>query len=186
MILCPFKAEAKLIAKYLLDVKKLGNNCYSFRYGRVICANGIGKQAIIQCILENFDNTSIPILFGTAGSLVSDINIGEVYCASKVINNTGKNIEMGTIPFLNIESYYTTDVPILNNQDRNTLFKNSGCKLVEMEGIYFANYFSNKNIECYMVRVVSDTPTYRFKIPFSEKIVLGVNDFAKKLIIFAR
>ena len=180
-IFCPMLPEAKLIAAYLPNVKKISNHEYSFKFGKIICANKIGKEAITHLIKNNYKHPDIPILFGMCGSLTTKCEIGDIFESSEVATSENKIILPLLHKFPN-DKFLTIHEPCISGNERIILYNKYHINLVEMEGYYASKYFLNSNVKMYMIRIVSDTIQTKFTLPFSLRIKESARKVARAII----
>lgn len=176
------KAEAKLIASFLPEVNKVKSSEYHFQFGRIVFWDCLGKDGINKIIKDKYTIGDIPILFGMAGALSPDVKIGSAFAASCLKSfDVAVSILMPAHKDFPTCNVYTSDSAVTDNNHRQELFEKTKCEIVEMEGIYFAQYFKTIKQKSYIFRVVSDTYNKGFEIPFCNEIKHGAKKIANEI-----
>ena len=173
LYLIPFNAEAKVLTAILPNCRKAPNNLFKNRWeykgGEVISWNEVGTKAIYEVIqkIGVFEKYSSVTLFGSAGSLAPDLQLGEIFCCTTIKDLDDNSWQMQSLEGFKPNSLLTTPELIFDNNKRMEYFKKYDTKLVDMEASIFAD-LSNKGFfkkaETYIIRFVSDN--YEVLPPF--------------------
>lgn len=165
LYLIPFTAEAKVLTAILPNCRKSPNqlfkNRWEYKGGEVISWNEAGTKPIHEVIksIGDFDKYSSVILFGSAGSLAPNMQLGDIFCCTTVKDIEGNSWEMPSMQEFKKNSLLTTPELIFDNNKRMEYFKKYNSNLVDMEASIFAELSSQgffKKAETYIIRFVSD------------------------------
>ncbi len=165
LYLIPFNAEAKVLTAILPNCKKVSNSSFNNRWeykgGEIISWNKMGTEAIKEVIMQigDYEKYSSIILFGSAGSLSPNLNLGDIYCCTTIKDTTNQCWEMPSLDGIKPNSMLTTKELIFDNNLRMKYHQEFNCNLVDMEASIFAElslqgYF--KQAKTYIIRFVSD------------------------------
>lgn len=165
LFLVPFNFEAKVLTAILPNCKKVPNSLFQNRWeykgGEVVSWNEVGTEAIKDVIMKigNFEKYSSVILFGSAGSLSPNLNLGELFVCTTIKDTENNCWKMPALAGFNSNSMLTTKEMIFDNNLRKKYFQEFNCELVDMEASIFAKlsaegYF--KDTESFVIRFVSD------------------------------
>ena len=173
LYLVPFNAEAKVLTAILPNCRKaptpLFKNRWEYNGGEVISWNEVGTKAIYEVIqkIGDFEKYSSVILFGSAGSLAPDLQLGEIFSCTTIKDLDNKNWQMPCLQGFKSNSLLTTPELIFDNNKRKEYHEKYNCNLVDMEASIFAD-LSNKGFfkkaETYIIRFLSDN--YEILPPF--------------------
>lgn len=175
LYLVPFNAEAKVLTSILPNCKKVSNsisqNRWEYKGGEIICWNKMGIKDFEDLIMriENFDNYSSVILFGSAGSLVPDLKLGKLYSCTTIKDTENNHWEMPIFNGIEPNSLLTTNELIFDNKLRMEYHQRYNCNLVDMEASIFAKLSNEgffKKTKTFIIRFVSDN--YETLPPFDE------------------
>lgn len=169
---CPFKAEATLLAANLKDCRKINSQTWSAGHTMVFTWNGAGflpMQKFLDCFPMNELKTRNLTLFGSAGSVDDSHQPGQTF-AVKQIKKEDRQIELKTLPGLPTALSLTKDTPVLSSILRQNIFEKHGSCLIDQESFHFFEYFNKHSLEIKVVRFVSDTPSFPFKLPFPREL----------------
>lgn len=165
---CPFKAEAALLAANIKDCRKINAHTWTADKIMIFTWNGAGflpLQKFLGCFpLEELRTKKI-YLFGSAGSLDDKHQPGQIFSIDKVKfeSNTTDLPSINGIPSI---TSMTKSTPVLSSLLRESMFERHGSCLIDQESFHFVEYFKNHLIETSVIRFVSDTPSFDFKLPF--------------------
>ncbi len=139
-----------------------------------IFVSGVGfsnAAKIVQPIVHG--NYDLVINVGVAGSLVENINIGEVYSLTNAIHHdidiTALDVEIGMLssgtvssPIMEISELNKCSIAsgskfISDPEERLKLGKRTGAKLCDMETAVYASICDSIGMPFYSIRSVSDT-----------------------------
>lgn len=171
LFVCPHPIEAKALASHLKTCRP-GKRPLKYESPLAsILISGEGGNRLLES-LSGLDLSafSAVFLFGTAGSLSSEIPLGELFFCNPVrmLGKTGINsdflIDLPQRPLV------TQPAPVISSVDRESLFRLSHAPLVDMEGWEFARYVSERTIPWAIFRLVSDTPEEPHSFPFPARI----------------
>lgn len=173
LFLCPFKAEAKLLTSILPDCRAIDNTHWHYKYGQVITWNGSGQAPLMQAVASINDpgQFSRLVLFGAAGALDPEYTIGQVFTCESV-HYQQCTIQLDPPPDFVSTKQITVDQPALTGEARDSLFQNTGSRIVDMEGYFFAQQMQSLQLKFAIIRFISDTATQPFALPFSKLIKL--------------
>lgn len=172
LYLCPFQAEARLLASILPDCRATALGRRVFNNGEILTWNAAGPQALANALQQHgkLHEFSRIILFGAGGALSPDLRIGDLFAASSV-SDGGKKLRLNVPAGFAGCELFSARQPILSAADRQNAFLRHATEMVDMEGFWFAEKFSDSAQPTAIIRFVSDTATEPFKLPFSEAIV---------------
>ncbi len=165
LYLIPFNAEAKVLTAILPNCRKSPNtlfkNRWEYKGGEVISWNEVGTKAIYEVIqkIGDYEKYSSVILFGSAGSLAPDLELGKIFCCTTVKDLEGNSWKMPSLQEFKENSLLTTPELIFDNNKRMEYFKKYNCSLVDMEASIFAELSSKgffKNAGTFIIRFLSD------------------------------
>ena len=175
LYLIPFNAEAKILTAILPNCRKapspLFKNRWEYKGGEIISWNEVGTKAIYEVIqkIGNFEKYSSVILFGSAGSLAPNLQLGDIFCCTTIKDLDGNTWQMPSLKGFNTNSILTTPELIFDNNKRKEYHEKYNCNLVEMEASIFAELSNNgffKKAETYIIRFLSDN--YEVLPPFDQ------------------
>lgn len=176
---CPFKQESVLIADQLADCRKINSQTWATEENMIFTWNGAGflpMQKFLDCFpLEGLKSRQI-FLFGSAGSVDDSHQPGQIFSVSRV-NLEENSFDLKTTDQLPPIKALTKEAPVLSNILRQNIFKKHGSCLIDMESYHFIEYLKNHEIEAKVIRFVSDTPSFPFKLPFPKELT---NRFAQQ------
>ena len=165
---CPFKAEATMISAHTKDCRKINSQTWSSEKTMIYTWNGAGflpMQKFLDCFpIEKLREKRI-FLFGSAGSVDDQHKPGQIFALNQVkFQNNLIDLcpEEGLPAILSL----TKDTPILSGILRQNIFEKYGSCLIDQESFHFIDYFKKREIEAKVIRFVSDTPSFPFKLPF--------------------
>ncbi len=194
LYLIPFNAEAKVLTAILPNCRKTPNllfkNRWVYKGGEVISWNEVGTKAIHEVIekIGDFEKYSSVILFGSAGSLAPNLQLGDIFCCTTIKDLEGNTWEMPNLREFKENSLLTTPELIFDNNKRMEYFKKFSCNLVDMEASIFADLTNKgffKKAETYIIRFISDNyevlpPLNLERNSYTENFTKTVNNEIKK------
>ena len=183
LILAPFKAEARLLAGILPDCRQSDAASWVFKGGRLATANAAGGTALLALLDRELAQTSykLTILFGAAGALAPDLQIGQLFCCNRFLN-AGRQFELPPLPGLPSTAVITVDQPAITRDDRAQLAAKYNASLVDMEGFFFAEAMQGRGLAGAVIRFVSDTAEQAFVLPFPVAISQNIGKFRHQLV----
>jgi len=165
---CPFKAEATLISANLSDCRKINSQTWSSGKTMIFTWNGAGfmpMQKFLDCFpMDKLKDKNI-FLFGSAGSVDEKHYPGQIFTLNR-IKFEENLIEL--IPAEGLPGIFslTKDTPVLSEILRQNIFEKYGSCLIDQESFHFIKYFQKHQITAKVIRFVSDTPSFPFRLPF--------------------
>lgn len=183
LVLVPFKAEAKLLAAILPDCRQSDSHSWNFADGRLACANSAGGEALLKMLSQELAKASYNriILFGAAGALAPDLEIGQVFYCNRLLNGD-RSIEMPVLPDLPAAVTLTVNEPVTSADEHKQHFAQYGATLVDMESFYFAEALADRDLAGAIIRFVSDTERQPFVLPFPDSIKKGITGCRRQII----
>lgn len=169
---CPFKAEAVLLADNLGDCRKINAQTWSAGQTMIFTWNGAGflpMQKFLDCFAVSELKTRALTLFGSAGAVDDQLHPGQIFAIDQVKCGE-KNFELKPTPGLPRATALTKDTPVLSTILRQNIFEKHGSCLIDQESSHFIEYFQRYEIEVRVIRFVSDTPSFPFKLPFPRSL----------------
>lgn len=102
--------------------------------------------------------------FGIAGSLDSSVNLGDIFIGTRVESTKGHwscderwgRDLAGKIPQAKRGGVYGSETLVATTQDKEYLFQNTGCAIVDMESQCIAEVAEAANLPLIVVRAVCD------------------------------
>ncbi|MFA4994892.1 MAG: hypothetical protein WC521_06275 [Bdellovibrionales bacterium] len=102
--------------------------------------------------------------FGIAGSLDSTVNLGDIFIGTRVVSATGQwpcdevwGRELANkIPHAKRGSVYGSDILVPTVKEKEQLYQNTGCAVVDMESQCAAEVAAEAKIPLMVVRAVCD------------------------------
>ena len=171
LVICPFKAEARLLAAILPDCQKLNSSEWSFSGGYLATPDAAGGEALLA-LARAWQQKITPAratLFGSAGALVEQMSVGELYVCT-TLHCEEQRLSLPAQTCLPEAVSLTTDVAVTARSERQRLAVSSGAKLVNMEDYHFASFLLHAKIAGTIIRFISDTSEQQFSLPFGQKI----------------
>ncbi len=169
---CPFKAEAELLAANIPDCRKVNSQTWSSEKTMIFTWNGAGflpMQKFLDCFpIEKLKTKNI-FLFGCAGSVDDSHQPGQIFSINQV-KFEKESIDLDTVKEINAIIVLTKDAPVQSNILRQNIFEKHGSCLIDMESFHFIKYFNKHLIESKIIRFVSDTPSFQFRLPFAKEL----------------
>ncbi len=104
---------------------------------------GIGAKEINVSV----DDNSIIINIGIAGSLSNQFKIGDWFTVSKV-----NNINCNVVDEFKVATLITVNEPVKSDSEAKKL----NADLVDMEGLFVAEFAQKNKLQCYILKMVSD------------------------------
>ena len=166
LYLVPFRQEAKLLISILPNCRALPDSgfpgCCEYTGGRVVCWNQAGVQGVVDLVkkITDFSGYSEVILFGSAGSLAKELELGRIYTCTRIKDTFGGVWNMPAVSSFQESGLLTAEELVFENNKRQELWQKYNCELVDMEASAFA-YLAEKNAfgdaKTGVVRFVSDT-----------------------------
>ena len=183
LILAPFKAEAKLIAGILPDCRQNGSCGWNFAGGRLAAANASGGGALLTLLDREFasQNYNCVVLFGAAGALTPEIELGQLFNCSRFIH-AEQTLDLTVSAALPAATVITVDQPVFSSEARSRLNTSFNASLVDMESFFFAKCMHEKSQSCAVIRFVSDTASTPFALPFPASIAQNIGKLRAKII----
>lgn len=183
VFLCPFRAEAKLLTSVLPDCRSIDSNHWKFKSGEIFTWNGAGGEKLQSALqgfagLHNFDRI---VLFGAAGALAPNLEIGDIFSVSTAIYDSRRVEIAPATGFLAAETV-TVDAPVLAAADRQALFSQTGAVMADMESFFLISGLPKLAAKLEVIRFISDTAAVPFSLPFSDKIKKSVCKMRKLFI----
>lgn len=170
---CPFKAEATMIAMQLNDCRRVNSKTWSTERVMIFTWNGAGFLPLHQFLdcfpIEELKSKKI-ILFGSAGSVDDNHQPGQIFALDKV-QFEEKTIELPPIDGLPSILSKTEATPVLSPFLRADMLARHGSCLIDQESFHFVEYFQKHSIKVQVIRFVSDTPSFEFRLPFPKALV---------------
>jgi len=182
LILAPFKAEARLLAGILPDCRQSDAASWFFKGGRLVTANAAGGDPLLALLDRELAQASYRriILFGAAGALAPELQIGQLFCCNKLFY-AGRQLELPTLPDLPLAAIVTVDQPAITRDDRTQLATKHNASLVDMESFFFAEAMQGRGLDGAVIRFVSDTAGQQFVLPFPPAIGQNISKLRPKL-----
>lgn len=195
LIICPFAAEAKLLAGLLPGCRQINSTAWQSSIARVKAINAAGEKALLDFMASCNDWQDSPqlILFGAAGALAPGIEPGQIFVCNTVSfeqerldlspnygrshkqqETTSPTIAQGTGLIPAGIGQVTVRKPVLSSNERLILYKQTGAALVDMESYFFGREAIKHGCKPLVVRFVSDTAAQPFKLPFAANVRVGV------------
>ncbi|HPT46031.1 MAG TPA: hypothetical protein PLM07_09040 [Candidatus Rifleibacterium sp.] len=180
LYLCPFQAEARLLASILPACRVIGKGRRVFNNGEILTWNAAGPQALTAAIQQHdkLHEFSRVVLFGAGGALSPSLKIGELFAASSVSDGVRK-LQLSVPAGFACCELLSVGQPILSAAERQSAFSKHSTAMVDMEGFWFAEKFSGSAQQAAIIRFVSDTAGEPFKLPFSEAIARNMRKNAE-------
>ena len=169
----PIISRLKNAEKIKLGTLKGWHGTFEKNIQAEIFCTGIG----VKEINVPFDNNSIIINIGIAGSLTYKFKIGEWIEISKV-NNLNCNI----VNKLKTATLVTVNKPIVNETEAKKL----DADLVDMEGLHILNFTKENNLKCYILKMVSDFANENSSTDYKKSIEIYNKNCFEKLQIFIK
>jgi hypothetical protein len=169
---CPFKAEASLLSAHVKDCRKINSQTWSSKQTMIFTWNGAGflpMQKFLDCFPVDKLKEKDIFLFGSAGSVDDEHQPGDIFALSRV-KYKKKFFDLPAIGELPEILSLTSDTPVMSNILRQNIFERHGSCLVDQESFHFVEYFKNHSIEPGIIRFVSDTPSFSFRLPFARAL----------------
>jgi hypothetical protein len=170
---CPFKAEATLISANLNDCRRINSQTWSSEKTMIFTWNGAGflpMQKFLDCFpIDKLREKNI-FLFGSAGSVDDSHQPGDIFCLNKVFDEK-KCFELNGLGEIPQITALTKDTPVLSDILRQNIFERNGSCLIDQESYHFIEYFKKNLIETRIIRFVSDTPSFPFRLPFAKTLI---------------
>ncbi|NCB39463.1 MAG: hypothetical protein EOM80_11905 [Erysipelotrichia bacterium] len=187
LILCPFKAEAKLLAAIIQGCRSVGTNTWQFACGSILTWNSAGKAPMLKFLstLTGLSDYKKIILFGAAGALDPALDVGQIFVCTPVQYKQQK-LRINAMSGLPVAAQITVDEPILSKEKRESLFFETGAAIVDMESFFFIQALLPQNNNIAAIRFVSDTAQIPFAVPFSADIKQRFESSRKSLLTFLK
>jgi len=122
-----------------------------------VLITGMGKKntkKILSDVADYIENGVI-INIGTAGTLNNKFQIGDWFSVNKIFLDD-KVIEIENCNVFHTASILTSDSEITNEEIKQKHHKKYSADLVDMESFFIAEFAKQKNIPCYVVKMISD------------------------------
>lgn len=183
LILAPFKAEARLLAAILPDCRQSDAVSWNFKGGRLVTANAAGATALLALLDRELKQTGYRhiILFGAAGALAPELQVGQLLCCNRLFY-AGCQLELPTLPDLQLAAIVTVDQPAITRDDRTQLATKHNASLVDMESFFFAEAMQGRGLNGAIIRFVSDTAEQAFVLPFPEVIRDNIQSYRLQIL----
>ena len=183
LILAPFKAEARLLAAILPDCRQSDAASWSFKGGRLATANAAGGAPLLALLDRELAQASYRriILFGAAGALAPELQIGQLFCCNKLFY-AGRQLELPTLPDLPPAAIVTVDLPASTRDERAQLAVKYKASLVDMESFFFAEAMQGRGLDGVVIRFISDTAEQAFVLPFPQAISKNIGKLRQQLL----
>lgn len=187
LILCPFAAEAKLLAGLLPDCRQLDHRTWQSRSWRIQTLDGAGAGPLHE-FFSNSDSLNHTahdriFLFGAAGALQPDLEPGQVVVCEQLqfeqqqidlADKTASARAPGRKTQISTVKQITVATPITSAAERLLKYRQTGAAIVDMESYFLAKEALAKGLQPLIIRFISDTATQPFKLPFAANVRLGV------------
>lgn len=180
IVICPFNAEAKLLASVLPNCKKISDkrflHSYSFNGGHVYSYDECGKSAVISALeqLKNELSNSRVLLFGSAGGLNPNLSLGDIFCCTHIkAADNSKELCLEALKGFNTASLLTVSTAVLSQHERQSLYKRYKADIADIEGYHFASWLLGLNRQPSsfgVIRFISDTAYSGFTSHFGAEI----------------
>jgi len=175
LILTAFKAEARLLAAILPDCHQSGSGRWEFAGGKLASGNAAGREALLGLLNKelaelNYDRI---VLFGAAGALAEELELGQLFICNKFIHADMK-LDLSITAALPAATIVTVDQPVFSKEARMQLCNASTASLVDMESFFFAMAMHEQSRSCAVIRFVSDTASTPFALPFAGSIAQNI------------
>lgn len=87
LVICPFTAEARLLASLLPNCRQINNRTWQSRAVVIQTFNGCGREPLLDYLnaSTNWQKFSRVVLFGAAGALASAIEPGQVFTCNQLL-----------------------------------------------------------------------------------------------------
>ena len=170
---CPFKAEAAMISAHTKDCRKINSQTWSSNQTMIFTWNGAGflpMQKFLDCFPVEMLREKRIFLFGSAGSVDDQHKPGQIFTLNKV-KFENDLIDLSPVEGLSSIFSLTKDTPILSDILRQNIFEKYGSCLIDQESYHFIKYFEKHEIQTKVIRFVSDTPSFPFKLPFPRVLI---------------
>lgn len=169
---CPFAAESELISSQIHDCRKINSQTWASEHSMIFTWNGAGflpMQKFLDCFpVEKLKSRSI-FLFGSAGSVDDSHQPGQIFSISQV-RFEAASVDLKPVDGLPQIKTLTKDAPVLSEIMRSNIFKQNGSCLIDQESYHFVDYFKKQQVEPAIIRFVSDTPSFPFRLPFAKEL----------------
>ena len=172
LFLCPFKAEAKVLAALLPECRQADARHWKCKGGQIYTWNGAGEQPLLAALADQQMPAGFNrfILFGSAGALAPEIETGRFFAAGEVTD--GETSLVGRVPTgFEPAKILTVKRAIFEPGRRLKAWQKTGAELVDMEAFYFIRHFATTGQAAAVIRFVSDTADEPFSMPFSQGLL---------------
>ncbi len=179
---CPFAAESELIASQIKDCRKINSQTWAFEESMIFTWNGAGflpMHKFLDCFPVEKLRTRNIFLFGSAGSVDDSHQPGQIFSVSQ-IKFEELSLELKPLDSLPQILALTKDSPVHSEILRKNIFKLNGSCLIDQESYHFVDYFKKLQINAAIIRFVSDTPSFPFRIPFVKELKTGFSNEWKR------
>ncbi|PKL43400.1 MAG: hypothetical protein CVV41_10095 [Candidatus Riflebacteria bacterium HGW-Riflebacteria-1] len=183
LILSPFKAEARLLAGILPDCRQTDATSWTFAGGRLATANAAGCAPLIALLERELARAGYlrVILFGAAGALTPDLQIGQLFCCNTLIYGDRK-LDLPNTTDLPTAAIVTVDQPATTKESREQLATKHNASLVDMESFFFAEALQGRGLSGAVIRFVSDTAEQAFVLPFPPAVKANIGKLRNQIL----
>lgn len=183
LILAPFKAEAVLLAGILPDCQHVDAATWTFAGGQLATANAAGASALIALLDRELAETASNriILFGAAGALAPELEIGQVLCCHTALYDD-RRLELPVSTDIQATTIITVDEPITRAEERFRLAERYCASLVDMESFFFAEAIQGRGLSGAVIRFVSDTAEQAFVLPFPPSVKANIGKLRNQIL----
>ena len=183
LVLAPFKAEARLLAGILPDCRQADTATWTFAGGRLATANAAGGAALIALLDRELAEITCNriILFGAAGALTPELEIGQVLCCHTALYDD-RRLELPVSTDIQATTIITVAEPVTRTEERFRLFERYSASLVDMESFFFAESLQGRGLSGAVIRFVSDTAEQAFVLPFPAAVKANIDKLRNQIL----
>lgn len=183
LVLAPFKAEARLLAGILPDCRQADAATWAFAGGRLATANAAGGAALIALLDRELAEITCNriILFGAAGSLTPELEIGQVLCCHTALYDD-RRLELPVSTDIQATTIITVDEPVTRAEERFRIAERYSASLVDMESFFFAEAMHGRGLSGAVIRFVSDTAEQAFVLPFPPAVKENIGRLRNQIL----
>lgn len=183
LIVCPFIAEARMLLAVLPECRKIAADSWQNKDYLIKVLNGFGEKPVVDFFASEFKESSVLndqiVLFGSAGALAPDLEPGQLFVCDSMkfddlfitlsVDAADKNLTTHS-KTIEITSQITVREAVFAPNDRAALHAKTGAAIVDMESYFFAREAIKLGIKPLVIRFISDTADFPFKMPFANNI----------------
>lgn len=179
---CPFKAEATLLSSQDKNCRRINAQTWSSEQTMIFTWNGAGflpMQKFLDCFPKEKLEEKELFLFGSAGAVNDTHQPGQIFTINS-IKCHDQQVEIDSVEGLTPILALTKDTPVLSTILRQNIFEKHGDCLIDQESFHFVEYFRKLGIKTRIIRFVSDTPSFPFRLPFAKSMTSHFSQEWKK------